>query len=1097
MCETYLLTLHKEDLLRILRADDTCKHYSIHINFIVLLEHQPTIIDQLLKNPEDCLQNLDDAAIKSQLSLLNESDETCKVKSNTHCRIYHLPEFPKMKRFIFPCSSDADKFLQISGTVMRVTAAKLLEYQRHYICVKCKTSAVIQAEYDRNYVIKQPKKCLTCFGSNLVNLGELDNENCKDFQEIKIQEDVKRLGVGSIPDTIWVTLEDDLVDTCKPGDNVTICGVLKRRWSEFDKGKKIMINLALKANHIQVDNNTTNSTSSSPEIKELFDNYWKKCSENPLEGRDTILKSLCPQLYGLYLVKLAIAVILAGGCQSDVINNTGIRTRSEAHLLLVGDPGTGKSQLLRFASKIVPRSVLTTGVGSTAAGLTVTAMMEQGEWQLEAGALVMADGGICCIDEFNSMKEHDRTSIHEAMEQQSISVAKASIICKLNTRCSILAACNPKGNLDLSQPLWLNIALPSPLLSRFDLVMLLKDSVNETWDDKVADYVLNEGHTQSKLLNSNIWTTDMLQSYIARIKRFSPRLSEESETILSAYYQMQRSLDGRNKARTTVRLLESLVRLSQGHARLMYHETVEVIDSIYAIVLVDTAMENESSLLSLNVSTNSVFPERPDVHYKTVLTTILEKLQLLEILETETSKLTEKKTCGRIESRFFHKHSSNGSSDESHKIADKSVEKTSSDLKRTVDGVHTDQKSDSKVSDSSDYKFEGTNGTKKISTKEKEDFQGKSHERKSDIIKAKKLNTDKSQDAENYSSNFEKMNKNLKISEDFMHKSDVQPPQCQTLFKIIDNGGKTTKLDLAQNQCEKSDKNKLFQSIYEDRCETIEPRKIKSSNQKGKDSDTALKDDQLHTNTKKGVKHPNVVNSDGRKDNIAKIDKDSKCQSKRKLLKEFKFIRRNKDTVEPDATQKAGVFVDDMSPEKFKPTSSECGQSDLPINDRIMTASDRKGHSSTSINSEILVSNNEDRTFESRTIIEDNFDSNSSRSKRKRCRAQIEAKSHSLEEASNCDVPKLHDKDLDVSKKPLNKRKSGSVKNDLDLMRFLPGVNDGFDLDLDIDWDDYDGATSIFSQNSKASSSSTLPNDNPVRCNFEQLDDDSDLDLQI
>nr|CAI5840576.1 unnamed protein product [Callosobruchus analis] len=694
MCEKYLLTFHKEDLTEILRANDVAKHYSININFIVLLEHQPAIIDELLKNPENCLQNLDDAVIKSQLFLLKENNEMCKVKSNTHCRIYHLPEFPKMKRFIFPCSSDADKFLQISGTVMRVTAAKLLEYQRTYICVKCKTSVLIQAEYDKNYVIKQPKKCLTCFGSNLINFGELQNENCKDFQEIKIQEDVKRLGVGSIPDTIWVTLEDDLVDTCKPGDNVTICGVLKRRWSEFDKGKKIIINLAMKANHVQVDNNTTSSTSSSPEIRELFDNYWKKFSENPLEGRDTILKSLCPQLYGLYLVKLAIAVILAGGCQSDISNHTGIHTRSEAHLLLVGDPGTGKSQLLRFASKIVPRSVLTTGVGSTAAGLTVTAMMEQGEWQLEAGALVMADGGICCIDEFNSMKEHDRTSIHEAMEQQSISVAKASIICKLNTRCSILAACNPKGNLDLSQPLWLNIALPSPLLSRFDLVMLLKDSVNATWDDKVADYILNEGHTtKSKLLNSSIWTTDMLQSYIARIKRFSPKLSEESETILSAYYQMQRSLDGRNKARTTVRLLESLVRLSQGHARLMYHETVEVIDSIYAIVLVDAAMENESSMLSLNVSTNSVFPERPDVQYKTVLTTILEKLQLLEILEIETSKLRENATNARIESRFFHKHSS---SEESRKMEVKSVEQMSNDLKNADDNVVTVQKGDSK-----------------------------------------------------------------------------------------------------------------------------------------------------------------------------------------------------------------------------------------------------------------------------------------------------------------------------------------------------------------------------------------------------------------
>ncbi|VEN59871.1 unnamed protein product [Callosobruchus maculatus] len=1001
-----------------------------------------------------------------------------------------------MKRFIFPCSSDADKFLQISGTVMRVTAAKLLEYQRTYICVKCKTSVLVQAEYDKNYVIKQPKKCLSCFGSNLVNFGELHNENCKDYQEIKIQEDVKRLGVGSIPDTIWVTLEDDLVDTCKPGDNVTICGILKRRWNEFDKGKKIIINLTMKANHVQVDNITTSSTSSSPEIKELFDNYWKKCSENPLEGRDTILKSLCPQLYGLYLVKLAIAVILAGGCQSDINNHTGIRTRSEAHLLLVGDPGTGKSQLLRFASKIVPRSVLTTGVGSTAAGLTVTAMMEQGEWQLEAGALVMADGGICCIDEFNSMKEHDRTSIHEAMEQQSISVAKASIICKLNTRCSILAACNPKGNLDLSQPLWLNIALPSPLLSRFDLVMLLKDSVNETWDDKVADYVLNEGHTRSKLLNNNIWTTDMLQSYIARIKRFSPKLSEESETILSAYYQMQRSLDGRNKARTTVRLLESLVRLSQGHARLMYHETVEVIDSIYAIVLVDTAMVNESSLLSLNVSTNSVFPERPDVHYKTVLSTILEKLQLLEILEKETSKLKENTTSARIESRFFHKHSSNSSGDESIKIADRSVEKTSKDLKSTVDSFNRHQQSD----------FEKDNLQENLKV-------GNFFNRNTETIISKERSTDKSQGAQNcsikvkmnadyynnlYSTNsssgaveIEKTNNDVQISEDLMNNSlDVQLPKSQNVSKRIENEEKTTKLDLAQNRCEKSkslDKNKLLDSIHEDAPETMTPKDVKS-NKKQKSNGMGLKK-QNNLNVVNSVQCTDDSTDIGEKGKKAHTDESSRCQAKRGLLKEFKFVRRNKDIPEPESHIERTTVKDETQ-------NTGCLKSDLPINEKDTTTNDvcvsDKEVDSNRMSSKIVISNNQDTVVES--SIKDH-------SKRKRCRAQNEAKSNSLEQNPSSDVTKLHslhDKNLNKSKNPLGKRKSNnSVKNDLDLMRFMPGVNDGFDMDLNINWDEYDEATSMFSQNSKASSGSTLRKDSSGTWNFEQLDDDSDLDLEI
>ncbi|CAG9817991.1 unnamed protein product, partial [Phaedon cochleariae] len=336
-----------------------------------------------------------------------------------------------------------------------------------------------------------------------------------------------------------------------------------------------------------------------------------------------------------------MAVVLAGGGQSAPAQATGestsaaFRTRSESHLLLVGDPGTGKSQLLRFATKIIPRSVLTTGVGSTAAGLTVTATMEQGEWHLEGGALVMADGGICCIDEFNSMKEHDRTTIHEAMEQQTISVAKAGIVAKLNTRCSILAACNPKGNIDPSQSVAMNVALPSPLLSRFDLILMLRDVVDDEWDERVADYILNGGHEFSKLTDSGLWTVDVLQSYFVTIKKLDPKLTEDAETILGAYYQMQRGIDSRNKARTTVRLLESLVRLSRGHARLMFHEKIEVVDSIYAIILSDIAMDRDSAILNLNITMNSVFPERPMVDYRTMLEAILTRLQLTEILERE------------------------------------------------------------------------------------------------------------------------------------------------------------------------------------------------------------------------------------------------------------------------------------------------------------------------------------------------------------------------------------------------------------------------------------------------------------------------------
>ncbi|XP_027774327.1 probable DNA helicase MCM9 isoform X2 [Solanum pennellii] len=514
-------------------------------------------------------------------------------------------------------------------------AVKMIEGERIYECRRCKHRFKVYPEVETRNSIPKPIFCPSqrsqICESTSFQLVE-DNKICHDYQEIKIQESTQVLGIGAIPRSVPVILKDDLVDMVKAGDDVIVTGILTAKWSTDLKDVRCDLDPVLIANHVRRMNELKSEIDIPDDAVLKFKQFWTEFKDTPLKGRNAILQGICPQVFGLFTVKLAVALTLIGGVQH--VDASGTKVRGESHLLLVGDPGTGKSQFLKFAAKLSNRSVITTGLGSTSAGLTVTAVKDGGEWMLEAGALVLADGGLCCIDEFDSMREHDRATIHEAMEQQTISVAKAGLVTTLSTRTIVFGATNPKGHYDPEQPLSVNTTLSGPLLSRFDIVLVLLDTKNPDWDAVVSSHILAEAETKNHNYEENlgtIWPISMLRRYIQFVKRcFRPVLTKEAEKVISSYYQLQRRSATQNAARTTVRMLESLIRLAQAHARLMFRNEVTRLDAITAILCIESSMTTSAIVDSMGNALHSNFAENPDQEYAKQERLILERLHLLD-----------------------------------------------------------------------------------------------------------------------------------------------------------------------------------------------------------------------------------------------------------------------------------------------------------------------------------------------------------------------------------------------------------------------------------------------------------------------------------
>jgi replicative DNA helicase Mcm len=351
-------------------------------------------------------------------------------------------------------------------------------------------------------------------------------------------------------------------------------------------GKSRVFRLHLDANYIDVLSKEPEAAFVTPEeeksILELTHDPWI---------HRKIIRSVAPSIYGLEHIKEAITYMLFGGVPKQLPD---ITVRGDMNVLLVGDPGTAKSQLLQYVSRIAPRGLYTSGRGTTAAGLTAAVLRERGGgMSLEAGALVLADKGVACIDEIDKMRPEDRVAIHEAMEQHTVSVAKGGIVATLNARTALLAAANPAlGRYEPYRTVAENISLPVTILSRFDLIFVLRDVPEKETDAKMTEHIL-EIHRRGISSAESPIPSNLLRKYISYAKNIKPQLTEEALNRLKDFYLEMRAAsetEGTPIA-ITARQLESLVRISEARARIAYRKEILVEDAEAAIRIMGLSLK--------------------------------------------------------------------------------------------------------------------------------------------------------------------------------------------------------------------------------------------------------------------------------------------------------------------------------------------------------------------------------------------------------------------------------------------------------------------------------------------------------------------------
>ena len=447
---------------------------SLLVDYGHLGEMESLLAIWLTDVPRDMLQIFDEV-LKDVV--LKDFPHYAQIAQELHVRIVELPISDRLRDLR---QNDLNNLIRVSGVVTRRTNVYPQIKSTAYDCLGCGQE---YGPYPDDQL--KPSQCNACSGVLRMNTQRSEYRN---YQKINLQESPGSVPPGRVPRYKEVELLGDLIDKARPGEEIDVIGIYAHTDTNpnRERGGFPVYGTHIKANCIQKKSGSGNS-GLSDEDKRLI----KELSQDPRIG-ERIIKSIAPSIYGHRHVKTAVGLSLFGGCAKQGGGGTH-RVRGDINILLLGDPGTAKSQVLKYAEKTAPRSVYTTGKGASAVGLTAGVHKDPltKEWTLEGGALVLADQGVCLIDEFDKMNEQDRTSIHEAMEQQTISISKAGIVTSLQARCAVMAAANPiGGRYDPSFNLAENVELTDPILQRFDILCVLQDTVDPVNDERLATFVI-------------------------------------------------------------------------------------------------------------------------------------------------------------------------------------------------------------------------------------------------------------------------------------------------------------------------------------------------------------------------------------------------------------------------------------------------------------------------------------------------------------------------------------------------------------------------------------------------------------------------------